>query len=180
MTKTILVAYRSHYGSSRRYAGWLAERLHCPAVEWDRVRPEAVSYTHLDVYKRQILADGRPIIILSPAQAVPADEGVVVSPLEVALQVVKGVHHVDPAAQEVAHAREDAPLPVGAGHLFKHLAQKGAGRVGRPVDAVAALFLDAALGGHGFSHDGVDLPVLAGGLFSRPGQKGVGEGGRCV
>ena len=43
MTKTILVAYRSHYGSSRRYAGWLAERLHCPAVEWDQVRPEALA-----------------------------------------------------------------------------------------------------------------------------------------
>ena len=41
MTKTILVAHRSHYGSSRRYAEWLAEHLHCPAVEWDRVRPEA-------------------------------------------------------------------------------------------------------------------------------------------
>ncbi|MBO1679694.1 flavodoxin domain-containing protein [Bittarella massiliensis (ex Durand et al. 2017)] len=39
MTRTVLVAYRSHYGSSRRYAEWLAQGLHCPAAEWSRVRP---------------------------------------------------------------------------------------------------------------------------------------------
>ena len=48
-----LIIYGSQYGTAKAYATKLSEITEIPCISYENIK--AVSYTHLDVYKRQLL-----------------------------------------------------------------------------------------------------------------------------
>ena len=67
--KKAAVTYLSRYGFTKQYADWISQALSCDEIDFSKnKKPDlssydvvihgggiyAVSYTHLDVYKRQV------------------------------------------------------------------------------------------------------------------------------